>query len=53
MKKKPAKSGLVSCVVICDRLPLEDGRVLVRDEAVELTETEATNYEAAGRVERN
>lgn len=51
MKKKPA-SGLVKCVCTCDRLPLEDGRVLVRDEEAELTEIEATNYEAAGRVAR-
>jgi len=51
-KKPPVKQGPPMIVCTCDRLPLEDGRVLVRDKTAEVTEIEATNYEAAGRVAR-
>jgi hypothetical protein len=48
-KKKPDK---VEVICTCDRLPLEDGRVLVRDEIAEVTEIEAVNYESSERVAR-
>lgn len=49
---KKKKSDLVEVICTCDRLPLEDGRVLVRDEIAEVTEIEAENYESAERVAR-
>lgn len=54
-KKTVAKSagdGQVKIVCTCDRLPLEDGSFLVRDQVTHVPAGHAVNYEAAGRAKR-
>lgn len=51
--KKPApKSDAVKIICICDRLPLPDGTVLVRDMTATVPEADAVAYESAERVKR-
>lgn len=52
--KKPAapKSDAVKIICTCDRLPLPDGTVLVRDMTATLPEADVAAYESAERVKR-
>lgn len=51
--KKPApKSDAVKIICICDRLPLPDGTVLVRDMTATVPTADAVAYESAERAER-
>lgn len=49
---KPSDDGLVGIICTCDRLPLPDGHVLVRDQTARVPLADAVNYESAERAER-
>lgn len=53
-KTKPAakSDGTTKIICTCDRLPLESGEVLVRDQTATVPTGHADNYEAAGRAKR-
>lgn len=51
-RRPVATDGLVEIQCTCDRIPLADGRVIVRDQRARVPAHEAVNHEAAEKARR-